>query len=554
MADTPVILGPDGQPTSSALYNYASANVGGSGRFLEAASNGDRPYWPVQLDSINRLIPANDWRVTVAMCEKLVANFDVVKGALWSKAMFSVGRAWLPKFAGEAKEWGEIAATWLREQWYPVCNIRGAMHDFRTDLQLDSVNIDRGGDFGILLTEYDGGFPAVQRIPNWRIGVPGTPAVVDTVFATRDPAGNPLGDGVTPQERKLGTPLRHNNGVISNYADRPIYYRIRVDSTTYGSASTDFVDVHARDFIHVYDPEHYDQDRGLPAISASVGKLRDALQSHEWEQLAMLVASSHVLTEWNADGAADPDDTKRVLLNEPGGPTAAGMTTQTMFGGLYRFLKANSGAKIEQLENHRPGPAWEAMQTRIVNSAIRGINWSPMLASGSANPGGQLARADIIQCRASVDDRQDLFRYPAGRMCGRAVSKAINLGILPDYPGKDLGGFLKWAFSVPAKISIDDGNDAKNRRADYVAGWRTDDDILAELGLGDPEEHWTRRAASVTRRRRIMVLENRKPENLTLGVTCGENDMMLLTANGNPAPAESDPEEDGNNTLTDEQP
>lgn len=534
MADT-VILGPDGKPVSSLNYAYAGPGGGSTGRrFIDGASygDGDRPSWPVRLDSINRLLPAYEWRILVAISEKIVANMDVVKGALWSKAMYTVGRAWLPRFEGEARDWGKLAQEWLVERYYPMCDLRGPMHDFQTTLQMDSVAVDRGGDFGILLTEYASGFPAVQRVPNWRIGeLGGGQQQVDSVFTNKNPDGSPFGDGVSNAPLSLAAPLQNNNGVLMNAMGRPLYYRIRVDEgdTSWGQ-SIAYIDVHASDFIHVYDPEYYEQSRGIPALAASVNKLRDALQSHEWEQLAMLAHSSIVFTEDNETGGPDPSDPRSLaMMASPSDAGASGLQSQQLMGGLVKYFKANSGGKLNSFSSLRPGDSWEKIMDRIIASAMRGINWSPMLAAGRDNPGGQLARADIDQCNKGVTDRQDLLRYPARRMVGRAVCKAIKIGDLPPYPGKDMGGMLKWGFTLPGEISIDDGRDRANDRADYVLGLENEDDILARRGHGSVEDHLYRRARIAGRRKQIQA-----EVSAEMGVEIGDNDMQLLAPNGNP--------------------
>ena len=53
---------------------------------------------------------------------------------------------------------------------------------------------------------------------------------------------------------------------------------------------------------------------GWPTLSASVGKLRDALQSHEWEQLSMLAHSAIIFTEDNETGGPDLADPRQLAL------------------------------------------------------------------------------------------------------------------------------------------------------------------------------------------------------------------------------------------------
>ena len=538
---TPCIVDQYGQPISS------------GGRWLDAADNSgrNRPAEPVRVDDINRLVPAMDRRITVALSERVITNFDVIDGALWSKAMFSVGRAWEPQFLGLAKEWGRIAASWLLNEWYKIGDI-GEAPDMRFNLELDSVTIDRSGDFGILASSYEGGYPATQRIPPWRIGLPFDGIQqVQTVLSTRNPDGSPASGKGQPVEIRLPRPLWLRDGIIYDERGRRLYTRVRQDTGLSLTPTYEYEDLHRKDFWLIYDRAFYEQGRGWPSTRASINKLRDALKSHEWEQLAMLIASSIGLIEYNETGTQQTDgNDPRILTQDPGdsGAPNTPFQAETFYGGLVRFFKAGSGSKLQQFVSQRPGDPWSAFYDRIVRAALRGLNWSPMLAWGKENPGGQVARADIDQCNASVRDRQDLLRSIKAREDGYAVSKAIQLKILPPYPGPDVGGFLKWGYSFPGEISIDDGRDAQNLREDYKMGFANDNHVLAIKGRHDPETHWTERAAYSAMRKRIQALENQKPENVKLGVVVTDRNMQMLTPNEQPDGVEGTGETAGGET------
>lgn len=500
-------------------------------------SSFNRPALSTRIDDINRLVPAYDRRVIVAASERVVANFDVIEGMLWSKAMLAVGRAWEPQFLGEAQEWGKLVANWLLTEWYKIGDIGGAP-DSRFNLELDSVTVDRSGEFLVLLSSFDGGYPATQRIPGWRIGatgVGGGDQMLTKVLATRAPDGTPVSDKGQAIEVVLPVPMRLRDGFIYDIRGRQLYCRVCVDNGLSLSRSQDYVDVHARDFIHVFDRSFYDQGRGWPSLTASVNKLRDALTSHQWEQLAMLIASSIGLIEHNETGAQQTGDQAAALLGGgPAGATPEAFNAEVLFGGLVRYFKAGSGSKLQQFINERPGPIWDAFHDRIIRAAARGMNWSYMLAWGKDNPGGQLARADIAQVNVSIQDRQDLLGAVRAREDGYAVSKAIQLGIVPPYPGKDPGGFLKWGYTFPGDFSIDDGRDAQNTREDYKMGFINDDELLAAKGRRNPEAHWTKRAGFVALRKRIAAQETQRSENVALGVVVTERDMQMLSPNEQP--------------------
>lgn len=446
----------------------------GSGqRLIDAAvqNNRERPSWPVYADEIHRSVSYTDWRTLLSASRRLWANYDVLKGATGQKAMHSIGRAWEPTFLGDDKDWGDVATKWLRDEWYSVCDVRGEIYDFKTSLFLDSISIDRDGDVAVLFTSTDTGYPQLQHIPANRIGQrQWTEQIVSNDVASDVTNA----DGTVTQVMGLYQGLRMRLGTISNHFGRTVAYRIL------GSLPADDRDVSARDVIIRYDPEWHDQCRGFPAFTGSINFLRDNFQSHAWEHQAQLMRSAIGLVEWNESGTADPMDPGSVL-----GGTGVGTSTFTQEkfdGGMLRYFKAGGGNKLEAFKSDRPGQEWDSFQDRVIRIALLGINWPYSLCWKPDGMNGTQERSEIEKARTSIKDRQDLLAPLAKREVGYAVSKAIKLGILPKYPGKDLGGQLNWSFSMPAEFSIDAGRDGQNQREDFKLGFTNLQDVWGKRG------------------------------------------------------------------------
>ncbi len=462
------------------LDQYGNTISSGARRFVRGADNGgrERPWENIRLGDIDQLVPQQDHQTLVYVSRRLYANMGIVKGAIDQRAMYAVGRAWLPKFQGEDKEWGSQAADWLQNEWFSVCDVRGQSHDWQTGLYLDSVHIDRDGDVGIMLTETDTGYPQIQRIPAHRIG-------------------GRYNVGVDPQTGLVTTGpwrgYRMVSGVIVNKQGRAIAYRILGDA----SDGSQDVDVSAQDLIFPYDPSWHEAQRGHPVFSHALNDLRDMLQSHDWERMAQLAMSSIALVEYNEDGGPDISDP----MNAFGAGTTSGdsLTTQSLSGGLVRYFKSNSGGKLEGLRIDRPGDVWESFQDRMIRSSLAGIPW-PASMLWMATGQGTAERADLQRADRAVQDRQDLLKPLARRMVGYAVSKAIKLGILPQYKGKDAGGFLRWDFSTPPRISIDIGRDSKALIEGWRSGMQNHSGIITALG-SDLRTHYAERAEEVALRK-----------------------------------------------------
>jgi len=113
---------------------------------------------------------------------------------------------------------------------------------------------------------------------------------------------------------------------------------------------------------------------------------------------------------------------------------------------------------------------------------------------------GTAERSELQRADRAVQDRQDLLKPVARRIVGYAVSKAIKLGILPPYKGRDIGGSLRWDFSTPPRLSIDIGRDSKALIDGWRSGMQNHSGIVTALG-SDLRTHYEERAEEVALRK-----------------------------------------------------
>jgi hypothetical protein len=463
-------------------------------KFARAANRTpQRPYTPVKIGDIDDLINAYDHRTLLSASRKLFANMGLPRGAIIQKANYSIGRAWDAKFIGKDRKWGEQAEEWLRFQFYPVSDVRGNMHDFKTNLHIDSVSIDRDGDFGVLLTESESGFPQFQRFGAHRIG-------------QRD-------DQKQTVDKGPYTGLKIKNGVISNKFGRPVAYRIL------GEEEDKDQDLSARDFIHVFNPYWYEQGRGLPAGIHAIDKLLTSERSEEWEEMAMLMVSSIGLIEYNESGFAD-DDNASIIRGSVQSDGTEGITTQTYEGGSVRHFKANSGSRLESIKHDRPGDLWEKFQDRMARHYIAGFDWSYAFAWKPESLTGVSQRVELEKVRLAIQDRQDLLKGPAKRMVSYAIAKAIKLGQLPKNDD-----WYKWDFNMPSKLSIDAGRDSKAKIEEYKIGAKNMTEWCNENGVSY-ESHIRERMREIALKKQI----KREVETET-GELIDDREIQMLTPN-----------------------
>lgn len=455
---------PAAAPRASAFSGFGGFTATGW-RFMEAVDqDGTVPLINGTPRDFDKDVPLYDRNVLVQASRRLYANCGIVKAAD-DKATYAVGNGWDPLFLGKDKDWGRQASDWLKQKYFPISDVRGGIYDFKTNLHLDSVNIDVSGDFGILSVRAPSGWPMTQRVPSHRI---------DSCGASE---GKPLETG-----KYQGLIIRQ--GVIYNAFGRAVGYRIRTDD------EAGYQDVSARDFFFCMDPAWYDQGRGVPAYAHAIKDLLSLKSAHGFEAMAMNILSAIGLIEENETGGPDPTEMFRNEAINSGNTTGPAPAKQdlpfvkTMFGGLVRFFRSQTGSKLSTLQHSRPGPNWESFWNRIVKMACAGTGWPYELLWNLSSLGGAALRSALGRANRAVQDRQNLLRPAAKWEVQRAIAAAIELGELPFSPD-----WWRWDFVMPPALTVDAGRDAQQDREDYKLKITTLEDILAPEGK-TVEQHY----------------------------------------------------------------
>lgn len=491
--------------------------------FANAAIQHDRSRPPQRLfkEDFEALVPDLDRQFIVSGSRKLFQNFGPYATPCVQKADNAIGRAWGPRFIGEDKEWGKIAVDWLANQWYGNCDVRGKSWDFKTLLWLDSVAVDRDGDFLIYLTEAASGYPLTQRISCNRIG---QRMNYGTGFASS-------GFGMSAFSIVTDGPytgLRISHGVIRDKFNRAMAYRILGDNPT------DDIDISAQRCIHVFDPLWHDQVRGIPAGAAAIKLIYGSLTATEREQMNQNIRSSFALVEYNETGGPDLSDPSIIAGRDATDTDAAAPTIESLAGGMIKYFRSNSGGKLEAVDNNTPGDMWDRFQDRVIRTHAAAINWPYELYWKSGEVNAALVRNIQERARMSVEDRQDVIKGPALFQVRYALAKAIKIGILP--APKNPSDWWKIDFAMPRKFSIDPGREAQQRREDFRMGLRNRTDIAAEEGRADAETMEDERLDEVYRRaRKMKEAADRNPD-----IKIDRREIFMLTPNDMPeAPANS---------------
>lgn len=475
-------------------------------KFAAAASR--NPFRGVQYNntdrSINELIPSQDRRALASLSRRLVFNQGPPKEAIRQKASYSVGQAWMPIYSGSDSAVGEQAASWLQNVWFPICDVRGNGHDWREFLEIVSKCMDRDGESFVLLTKARGGFPRIQHIPSHQVWSKST-------------------------EKKVGSGryrgLKIYDGVICNKQGASVAYRVNADSK-----GNDFRDISARDLIHVYDSDFPEQRRGFPAFSHALEDMKNSMTSTQLETIRQNIISSLYLVEKSSKG---PD------LNDPAWIGEVDTTNKeaVMYEQIAPGIRHISGDQdIEVIKHENPSDTWSRFNDRLLKMATVGIGWSYSMIW--ASPGqGTAERAEIMRARKAIEARQKRLLYMAKRVVTYAIAKASEGDLGVEAPGN----MLKWSFSYPERLSVDDGREARALREAVEKGLCSEQAYQAFKGK-EYEEHLREQAmAKVARTKVAREVSETNAEGVQVSPTeLGLHDLLRVPA-GDELVEESDP-------------
>lgn len=434
------------------LDQYGNA-VNPSRRFNRSASTwaGDRPWVPTHLDDIGKMIPAHDRKTLVAVSRLLAENWGPWRGILRQMSMYTVGKAWKPSLQTDDEDVQREAEMAIREKFCPMAGLDGK--DFTTKLYELLMATLRDGDGFYMLTEWETGFPAIQVIPNHRIGQ----RRYDKDHSTVE-SGPYKG-------------LSIEDGVITNKYGTTVAYRLL------GKTEDEDTEISARSIGHIFDSDYAEGKRGYPVLAHALNDGRDGLQAHEWERLNMLARSAHTLIEHNETGEPD-DDANNHFSDTPANADGSGVATGTILGGTYKTVRAGTGYKLESVKHETPGDVWESFNNRIEKKIYEGVPWPKSFSGDSGQKGGGTAeRRDIMLARQTIEDLQCTLERHARRMIGYAYKKMVQTGSVSDSPD-----WYRWTFSKPPKITIDDGRVSKAMLELWRAGVVSDEDLLTDMG------------------------------------------------------------------------
>lgn len=431
----------------SKMFGKKPVASSSSGGVIEAGNSTRLPEYKLHYDGFDAGITNQQYRRLVSNSIKLDENFSPLAGLHTDWVNYAIGNAYQPISLSKNKEWADKAEEWLINEFFPISDYNNVL-PYQEAKSVQARRILVEGDCFTYLTKTAKGYPQFQYLSGTQIG-------------QRQFNGYQVEQG-----RFKGYNMY--NGIITTSTGRPV----AVNKLGRGFGEDQKLPMHS--ICHYKFNKYFSQSRGISTCSYALGAAKASMTATEYEQFATLMASAVSLVVYNETGTDENDD----AFGENSGITKAPSDLQEkgIIGGLIKYFKAGSGAKIEQLRNERPGDQWDQFQDRLVRMCCVGSGFPyEMVWKGAAN--GTLNRTVLSKTTRAVERLQRVINHSSKKEISYAIACAIDLGILEYDPD-----WYKWSFTLPPKLTIDYGREAQQAREDYKMGIKTMTDIVGEMG------------------------------------------------------------------------
>lgn len=459
--------------SSAEIIGQAGAMLGSYFDGLRPSDNRTPlPASPAQLRCILNTLEREQ---LAAIAQYLYDNVGIVSYAVETIVNYSVPVT--PLGGSDDEEWNDMAEA-VFDAWCPVADFTGRF-DFAALQKIVARTIPIIGDIGALAVD-EVGFPQIQLIDAWMV---------------KDQDG------------------KSEHGVILDTKGRVTGYAIQDgDSTTIKSAN---------EFILLFDPERASSYRGVTALRRGMNDIRDIGDLKSLEKLAQKVRASvpAVLeTESGIEENVWGDD----VANAPGPeatPHERKMTFAELLGGDIPALQP--GEKLTPLSGDRSAQPATDFITALTGYFVYGLGIPPAFFLDEKLTGPNTRSVNGKAQRAFDNYRRIAERFALWAW-RRVIGAAIARGELPSNP--------KWdtiAYQIPAKISIDTGDEDRADMDGILNGTRTRQEVWGRRGKA-----WDVGTKQVFREQRA-IIEQAKALAAETGVALD----VILAAHGFEPPA-----------------
>lgn len=425
-------------------------------------------------------------REMVDVSRVIAAGVPIIRSALISAGEFAVGDSWHIKSRSSNKSWGKQRDEWFNTTYARNCNVNGEMNDWHSTLRQLNWTRKVQGDYAI---GFDGqpwtDASGKQHDPTGRFKIYKFDRIsTGLIGAGRGPGSVSVGNGL--EECKELPKTWNYYSTSSSYGVWPGIYLINdpssrfdgfriidgaiVDSNmaTVGYRITGFTDAGIPTYydcpkqqLHFNFSAREDTDliRGIPEIGSKIIPIMHLDDIQNLIEMAIKLASALAVTRESLDGS--PRSSGRQSYDVTGTDMAGNAVTsrravEEIFPGIIE-LAANNKEKLATLGFNRPSMNEENFIKRVEKSILHDLWPRDLIYAEDTGRAG--TRAIAVQSNTIAGWDQICLERSARWIANRATEWAMRAGYIG---GNDnLADPYDHVFTIPAKFSVDEGNDLK---------------------------------------------------------------------------------------------
>lgn len=430
----------------------------------------------------------------------LYANTPAIRNAIAEIADFSVGDACLFKSTSPDKEYKKQVEDFINKNWMVV-------NKWHQTLRLAIKAVLRDGDTLLVLTKSASGtYPMVQLIPAHKISN-GSNGYENTVL-----------DGPYKGYKIC-------KGVITNANGQAIAYNLV-------NPNQPDTQISVVNCMLVAEMDNINQERGEPALKDAISYWEDINTVNSFELQGIKTAASKALIinapTNQVDALANYDDQNPLVsttdtANE-NGKVVQVKSSELRGGEVIVFDNSQGGGEMKQIDTTRPTQNVQEFVNNLVRHSMLCLRW-PMEFSVNLDMGGATAKTTIQKIQRRIAEIQQMIILPIfNRVMPYVIAVAAKNGFIPQH-----NDWLMFEMSYPKSFSYEQLKDTKSDLEMYNKGILTATQICAAEGY-DYAENLREKADE-------LALAQQLAKERGINV----NDLLLLTPNGNSAPAPATP-------------
>ena len=281
---------------------------------------------------------------------------------------------------------------------------------------------------------------------------------------------------------------------IDEVTGQPLTYQTfyRTKAGTY----IDPVDVPAQDLIHVFNPERYNEYRGVTPFASVINEARDLKELMEALRIGTKFENYHSAIQYTASGLP-LDDPASFFTSQNGVNNETNSSGSPLAEQDIRFGKiqvAPIGSKVEFLKSDRPSGTLQSYMESLIRLIGAPLNMPFGFLYNLSGMAGPAVRMDSGQAQRAIWLLQENMEERAlNRIKNTYLMDGFARGIIKYIPGWQGG---KWQY--PAWPTIDGGRDS----AAGIAEWRA--------GLGSKDIWWNEQGEDAEEQEGIILEETKR--------------------------------------------